>query len=53
MLDAGFLATAADYTPAPAGDQFMAGELGFGLVLAAWGAAAVAAAVWALRTRDA
>jgi ABC-2 type transport system permease protein len=53
VLDAGFLATAADYTPAPAGDRFMAGEPGFGLVLAAWGAATVAAAVWALRTRDA
>ena len=53
VLDVGFLATAADYTPAPAGDQFMAGELSFGLVLAAWGAAAVAAAVWTLRTRDA
>lgn len=53
LLDAGLLATAADYTPAPAGDRLMAGELGFGLVLAAWGAGAVAAAVWALRTRDA
>ncbi len=53
LLDAAFLATAAGYTPGPAGDQFMAGELGSGLVLAAWGAAAVAAAVWALRTRDA
>ena len=53
VLDAEFLATVAEYTPSPAGDQFMAGELGFGLVLAAWGAGAVAAAVWALRTRDA
>jgi ABC-2 type transport system permease protein len=53
LFDAGFLATAAGYTPAPAGDRLMAGEPGFGLVLAAWGAAAVAAAVWALRTRDA
>jgi ABC-2 type transport system permease protein len=53
VLDVSFLATAADYTPAPAGDQFMAGEPGFGLVLAAWAVAALAAALWALRTRDA
>jgi ABC-2 type transport system permease protein len=53
MLDVGILSTAADHTPAPAGDRFMAGEVGFGLVLAAWSAGAIAAAVWALRTRDA
>jgi ABC-2 type transport system permease protein len=53
ILDAGFLATVADHTPAPAGDRFMTGEPAFGLVLAAWGAAAVAAATWALRMRDA
>lgn len=53
LLDAGFLSTVADHTPAPAGDRFMAGEPGFGLVLAAWAAGAVAAAMWALRARDA
>jgi hypothetical protein len=53
VLGAGFLATAASYTPAPAGDRLMDGSLGFGLVLAGWAAGAVAAAVWALRTRDA
>jgi ABC-2 type transport system permease protein len=53
VLDAGFLVTAADHTPAPAGDRFMAGEPAFGLVLAAWATGAVVAGVWALRTRDA
>jgi ABC-2 type transport system permease protein len=53
VLDAGFLATAADYTPAPAGDRLMTGEPAFGLVLAAWAAGAVAAGVLALRARDA
>jgi ABC-2 type transport system permease protein len=53
VLDAAFLATAAGYTPALAGDRLMSGEPAFGLVLAAWAAAAVAAGVWALRMRDA
>lgn len=53
VLDAGFVATAADYTPAPAGDRFMALEPAFGLVLGGWAVAAVAAAVWVLRARDA
>jgi ABC-2 type transport system permease protein len=52
-LKAEFLATAAGYTPGPAGDRFMAGEPGFGLVLAAWAAAAVAAGLLAVRARDA
>jgi ABC-2 type transport system permease protein len=53
VLDAGFLATAAEHTPAPAGGRFMSGDPAFGLVLAAWAAGAVVAGVWALRVRDA
>lgn len=52
-LNAQFLGTVATHTPAFAGERFMTGEPAFGLVLAAWAAAAVAAGIWALRTRDA
>jgi ABC-2 type transport system permease protein len=53
VLELDFLVTVAGYTPGPAGNSLMAGDAGFGLVLAAWAAGAVAAAVWALRMRDA
>jgi ABC-2 type transport system permease protein len=53
VLHAGYLATAADFTPAPAGQRFMTGEPAYGLVLAAWAAGAVAAGGWALLKRDA
>ncbi|MCO1658532.1 hypothetical protein [Pseudonocardia humida] len=52
-LGAEFLVTAADFTPGPAADRFMAGESVFGLVLAGWAVVAVAAGAWALRARDA
>jgi ABC-2 type transport system permease protein len=53
VLGVDFLATLTDYTPGPAGDRLMKGEPAFGLVLGAWVVAAGAAAVRALRTRDA
>ncbi|PZG14107.1 ABC transporter permease [Nonomuraea aridisoli] len=50
---AAFLTAVAGYTPGPAGQRLVAGDPVAGLVLAAWAAAALAAATWALRARDA
>ena len=47
-----WVAAIGDYTPGPAGYRFIAGDWGWGLVLAGWALAAVAAGVWALRRRD-
>ncbi len=52
-FDAAVLDTVADYTPAPAGYRFMAGEAEAGIVLAAWIATGLALGCWALRARDA
>ena len=51
-LDAPWVAAIGDYTPGPAGYRFIAGDWEWGLVLAGWALAAVAAGVWALRRRD-
>lgn len=48
-----FLSTVADYTPAPAGYRFIAGEWSDGAVLAAWAVAGLLLGSWALRSRDA
>lgn len=45
--------TVADYTPAPAGYRFMAGEAEAGIILAGWIVAGIALGCWALRSRDA
>jgi ABC-2 type transport system permease protein len=42
-----------EFTPGRAGDHFMAGEFGYGLVVAGWASVAIAAGIWALRSRDA
>jgi ABC-2 type transport system permease protein len=44
--------TIAQYTPAPAGSRLVSGDWEYGLVLGAWAASAVAAGIWALRSRD-
>lgn len=51
-FDAPWLATVADYTPAPAGWQVMSGRWEFALVLLAWAGAALATGAWMLRVRD-
>jgi ABC-2 type transport system permease protein len=50
---ASVLDTVADYTPAPAGYRFMAGEADAGIILAAWIVAGLVVGCWALRARDA
>ncbi len=47
------LDTLGNYLPGTAGERFIAGEPAYGLVLAAWAAAAIAAGARALRARDA
>ena len=51
-LDAPWVASIGDYTPGPAGFRFIAGDWEWGLVLGGWALAALAAGVWALRSRD-
>ncbi|MQY13793.1 hypothetical protein SRB5_39480 [Streptomyces sp. RB5] len=51
-FDSEVFATVAEFTPTLAGQRFMTGDAEYGLVVAAWAAAALAAGIRALRTRD-
>ncbi|MEV0890720.1 hypothetical protein [Promicromonospora sp. NPDC050262] len=52
-FDAPWINTVGDWTPSPIGWRLMEGEWADGLALLAWAGAAVVAAIWVLRRRDA
>ncbi|WP_129787927.1 ABC transporter permease subunit [Promicromonospora panici] len=52
-IEAPWVNTVGDWTPSPIGWRLMEGQWADGLALLGWAGAAVAAAVWVLRRRDA